>query len=233
MNNLVNKLKQISLLFPLEQFEWEIPDNCPIDIPKSEHTGYKKNVYLKDHFHTVISNDNELVSHYWAIQKWGGIGSFKKNEKNDLRIEKFITELSKGELTKNTFDCISSLSKVASFIDPEKYVIYDSRVIYSLNWLLFNYSPEQSLFPQPAGRSASLAKYDMQTIFRLTQKQHEYRSHKDAFHEYCSLIKQLSLLVYGVNSKPYKLEMLLFMIAPTWVIENIENAVSLEVNTIA
>jgi len=78
MDDLVKKIKQIAAKSQLEQFEWEIPDNCSIDIPKTIVTGYQQNVYLKDHFHSVISNDHELKSHYWAIQKWGKIGSFKK-----------------------------------------------------------------------------------------------------------------------------------------------------------
>lgn len=231
MENLIDKLKQISGVYSLERFEWEIPDDCPVNIPDNKLTGYEKNIYLKEHFHSVITNDHDLSNHYWLVQQWGGIGSFKKNEKNDLRIRKFINELSKGKLTRNSFDCISSLSKIASFFDPDKYVIYDSRVIYSLNWLLFNYSTVRSLFPQPAGRSASLAQYDMQTIFRLTKKQYEYISHKNAFHDYCLLIRELSPLVFGENANPYKLEMLLFMIAPTWIVENIKETASLEIST--
>ncbi len=231
MNDLANKLKQIYTTCQLEKFEWKIPVSCPIDIPESEATSYQKNVYLKSYFHRVISKDHDLKSHYWAIQKWGRIGSFKENEKNNLRIRKFIEEISKGKLTKNSFNCISSLSKVASFIEPDKYVIYDSRVIYSLNWLLFNYSTEKSLFPQPTGRSASLAKYDIQTIFRLTKEQLVYRTHENAYHEYCSLVRQLTPLVFDVNSKPFKLEMLLFMIAPTWIVEDIGKTVSVEINT--
>lgn len=233
MDRLVDKLNHISESVRIEDFEWEIPSNCPIEIPLSLSSGYEKNVYLKSHFHEHISNDEDLSSHYWVIQEWGGIGSFKKNERNDRRINKFIQELLKEKLTKDSFSCISSLSKVASFIEPEKYVIYDSRVIYSLNWLLFNLTDEQSLFPQPAGRSASLAKYDMQTIFRLTKREVTYRSHKVAFHEYCSFVRMLAPLVFGKGVEPYKLEMLLFMIAPTWVVNNIESSVSIEISSFA
>lgn len=206
MEDLVNKLKQVYTTSQLEAFEWEIPVSCPIDIPKSEVTGYHRNVYLKEHLHRVISTDRSLESHYWAIQNWGGIRSFKKNERNDKRIEKFLEDMPKGKLTRSSFDCISSLSKVASFIDPEKYVIYDSRVIYSLNWLLFNYSSEQLLFPQPAGRSAALSTYDMKTIFHLTKQKFEYRTDNDAYHEYCSLVRKLTPLVFDKDTKPYKLE---------------------------
>lgn len=229
MNDLINTLKHIAATSSLDSFEWEIPENCPVAIPEGNQSGYAKNIYLKENFHVIIGNDQTLKSHYWAIQEWGGIGSFKKNEKNDIRIRGFLEELEKGKLTRRSFECISSLSKVASFIDHDAYVIYDSRAIYSLNWLLFNHSGERALFPQPVGRSSELAKYDMQTIFRLTKRQFEFRSYKTAFHEYCKLIKLLSPKIFGTDSKPYKLEMLLFMIAPTWVIQNIENTVALEI----
>lgn len=230
MNDLVNTLKQIAAIFPLENFEWTIPSNCPVEIPDDFRSGYAKNVYLKENFHEIIGNDQTLENHYWVIQEWGRIGAFRKNERNDHRIRNFLKELAEGKLKRTSFECISSLSKIASFINPNKYVIYDSRVIYSLNWLLFNYSSEQALFPQPVGRSSDLAKYDMQTIFRLTKRQNKFRCHKAAFHEYCTLIKHLSPKIFGSDSKPYKLEMLLFMIAPTWIIENVENTVKLEIN---
>ncbi len=229
MSELINILKQIANDLPLENFEWAIPNNCPVDIPANCRSGYAKNVHLKENFHRIISNDKTLKTHYWSIQEWGGIGSFKRNDRNDQRIRSFVAELEKGELTKRSFECISSLSKVASFLEPEKYVIYDSRVIYSLNWLLFNYSTDQPLFPQPAGRSSDLAKYDMQTIFRLSKRLHTFRSHKTAFHDYCTLIKDLTPKIFDDGSRPYKLEMLLFMIAPTWIVNNIENTVALEI----
>lgn len=231
MNELIKILKEISEGNPLDQFNWDIPSNSPVAIPGSIHSGYEKNVYLKENFHRILNKDDTLKSHYWVIQEWGGIGSFKRNEKNNNRIRKFLENIEKGKLTKSSFDCISSLSKVASFAAPEKYAIYDSRAIYSLNWMLFNYSEERTLFPQPAGRSTDLAKYDMQTIFRLSKSKFEFKSHKTAFHEYCELMNKLSPRVFGFDSKPYKLEMLLFMIAPTWVIKNIESSITLEIKT--
>ncbi|MEX8517875.1 MAG: hypothetical protein AB3X44_05075 [Leptothrix sp. (in: b-proteobacteria)] len=229
MNYLVNTLKQIAATSPLDSFKWTIPGSCPVAIPEANQSGYAKNVHLKENFHSIIGLDQTLESHYWVIQKWGGIGSFKKNEKNDHRIRSFMEELGREKLTRRSFECISSLSKVASFIDHNTYVIYDSRAIYSLNWLLFNYSSKQNLFPQPVGRSSDLAKYDMQTIFRLTKRHFKFWPYKDAFHEYCKLIKHLSPKIFGADSKPYKLEMLLFMIAPTLIIQDIENTVTLEI----
>jgi len=226
MNDLLEKIKQLSDSYEISEFEWEIPENCPLTIPESMVSSFQKNVYLKKNLISLINNDDTLSTHYWIIQDWGGIGSFKKNERNDKRIVTFLEELEKGKLTKDNFGVISSLSKVASFMNPEEYVIYDSRVIYALNWLLFNFSNSNKFFPQPVGRSAALAMYDMQTIFRLSGVSYEYYSYKVAFHEYCKLIKQLSL----DKSAPYLLEMLIFYIAPTWVVQDIKQSVSIKIN---
>lgn len=231
MDKLTKKLKQIAEKYPIENFEWGIPLSCPISIPDEYEDGYSKNVFLKENFSRNITNDKSLDSHYWSIQEWGGIGSFKRNEKNDKRINNFLAQLETGHLTQDSFSCISSLSKVASFVNPNKYAIYDSRAIYTLNWLIFNYSTSSKLFPQPIGRSRDLAKYDMQTIFRLTKRQFSYKSHVVAFHEYCELLQNLSLNIFGEDSKPYKAEMLLFMVAPTKIVNEIETSVSLKITS--
>jgi hypothetical protein len=229
VDGLIKVLKKLSKDSPLDNFQWDIPNNCPITIPSKHDTGYKKNIFLKENFHETIRGDKNLNSHYWAVQDWGGISSFKKNDKNNIRIKTFLVQLEKLSLTKDTFGCISSLSKIASFLNPEKYAIYDSRAIYTLNWLLFNHSKSSELFPQPSGRSAALSKYDMQTIFRLTKRQFSYKSHKVAFHQYCDLLIKLAPQVFGEGSKPYKVEMLLFMVAPKKIVSQIESSVSLTI----
>lgn len=233
MNKLINILKAVANDHPLTHFEWSFPKSAPIDIPSGMSDGYQINIYLKDNFKGVLKADSTLSSHYWTIQEWGGIGSFKRNGNNDFRIRRFLKELEGDVLTKGSFACISSLSKIASFLEPMRYFIYDSRAIYSLNWLLFNYAPEFELFPQPVGRSKELAKYDMQTIFRLSKGCFSYVDERVAFHTYCDLIRRLALNVYGESAAPYHLEMLLFMIAPTWIINDIERRVSVRIDTLA
>jgi hypothetical protein len=229
MDELIRALKQLAVENPISQFAWDIPENCPIIIPPHISDPYSKNVYLKENFSTTLLADESLASHYWSIQDWGGIGSFKKNEKNDNRIIKFLNQLEMATLTKNTFECISSLSKVAAFAYPDRFAIYDSRAIYSLNWLIFNYSSNLELFPQPTGRSSELAKYDIQTIFRLSKRITNYKSQKTSYHDYCNLLGRLAQSVFDETGKPYMVEMLLFMIAPTEVVKQIESCVSIQI----
>ena len=230
MQKLISVLKDLSVQHDVKSYQWDIPENCNISIPSSIITNFDRNVYLKEHLKEYLKHNDCLPAYYWIIQEWGGISSFKRNDVNDTKIKKFISELDKKTLTKISFERISSFSKVASFLNPNDYVIYDSRVIYALNWLLFNYAPSVDLFVQPSGRNSELVKYDMQTIFRLSGKKHVFRSHKNAYHQYCDLMKKLSIEVYGVRSQPYLLEMLLFDIAPNAIVRDIEKRVLLKIN---
>ena len=229
MDKLIKRLKELSIQVPLEEnFDWEFPIS-PIAIPENIDDTYLKNIYLKENFHKVLQNDLNLENHYWIIQEWGGIKSLKQNDRNDEKINKFKKQLPTEKLTKEIFSLISSFSKLASFINPSKYAIYDSRAIYSLNWLLFNFTDETELYPQPSGRNPKLSQYDLSTIFNLSNKNITYKSHKTAYFEYCELLKFLSKEVYDEN-KPYKIEMLLFLIAPTKIIECIEKKVTIAIN---
>lgn len=50
MDALVKALKKLSEESPLENFKWDIPNNCPITIPREHDSGYLKNIYLKENF---------------------------------------------------------------------------------------------------------------------------------------------------------------------------------------
>lgn len=230
MQKLISVLKDLSVQHDVKYYQWDIPEDCQIPIPGHLTTNFDRNIYLKENLAECLNKDNSLPTYYWIIQKWGGISSFKRNDVNDAKIINFLAELEKKTLTKNSFERISSFSKIASFLNPNDYAIYDSRVIYALNWLLFNYAPQVDLFVQPQGRNGELAKYDMQTIFRLSGKKHIFRSHKNAYHQYCDLMKELSIKVYGEGSQPYLLEMLLFSIAPNVILKDVEKKVSLKIN---
>ena len=232
MQKLIDKLIELKTKYPIEaNFKWDIPKSVPIEIPSTLQNIYVRNIYLKESFAPALNNDESLKNHYWIIQEWGGIKSFKQNEKNDEKIIKFKSQLNIGVLTKDTFERISSFSKIASFLNPEKYAIYDSRAIYSLNWLLFNYTDIKELYPQPSGRNKELIKYDMQTIIRLSKKGHSYKSYKTAYHHYCNFLIELSEKVYN-DSRPYQMEMLLFLIAPSEIINMIETNVEINIKDV-
>ncbi|OBY76225.1 hypothetical protein [Acinetobacter gyllenbergii] len=226
MDKLIQKLKELAVQHPLEEyFRWGLPENNPLRIPLNLTSQFEQNIYLKHNFHSLLASD-DLTDHYWLIQEWGGIRSFKQNDKNDDLLRKFENELKGSTLTRSTFSVISSLSKVASFMDHQAYAIYDSRVIYSLNWLLFRHTTLKEFYPQPIGRNADITQYELNTIFNLVNGPVKYKTHRIAYHDYCQLMQTLSLEVYAKN-EPYWVEMLLFILAPKYIVADIKNSLSI------
>ena len=169
-------------------FNWEFANDCPIIVP-NELTDYEKNLFIKNELLKKTETSDFLKNSYWIIQTWGGIKSFKQNSLNDEKIMSFIEKI-KGntvKLNKNEFEIISSLSKIAAFLLPERFCIYDSRVIYSLNWHIFLYGDSLEMFPQPTGRNKMMIEYDQRTIFNLSKIPYTFCNTKDAFQKYCEL----------------------------------------------
>ena len=230
MDTLIEYLRDLAKAIPLETaFDWEMPAELPIDIPADVEGAFSQNVYLKENLAPLLEHDHEMTIHYWIIREWGGIRAFQVGDRNNQRIRTFKEEVRGGRLTRATFDAISSLSKLSSFWEPERYAIYDSRAIFSLNWLIFRHCNEKQLFPQPIGRSSAISNYDTQTLFRLSKTDHKYRSHRTAYHDYCVLLQDLSAQIYD-NRRPYYVEMLLFLAAPTKIIDDINGSVTVTIS---
>jgi len=229
MDTMIEHLRELSKAIQLETaFDWEMPPNLPINIPADVIGAFSRNVYLKENLAPLLERDHKLTIHYWIIRDWGGIRTFQIGDRNDERIRTFKEEIRRGRLTRATFASISSLSKLSSFWEPERYAIYDSRTIFSLNWLIFRHCKDKYLFPQPIGRSTAISDYDTQALFRLSGTDHQYRSHKTAYHDYCALLQDLSQEIYG-NRRPYFVEMLLFLAAPANIIDDIKGSVTVTI----
>lgn len=184
---------------------------------------------LRSHLNSENIYDEDYAIKFWIINKWGGISSFKDNyeksiNSNRQKIDDFLYRIKhRKTLTKSLFEVISSLSKVASFSDSSKFFVYDSRVIYTLNWLLLKHDiKEFKFFPMPQGRNAKLSFFDLNTIIKLKMKK-EYQNldisdlyfrHENAYYAYCDLIKGLAEVL--IPDRPaYHLEMLLFTLVDT------------------
>ena len=71
---------------------------------------------LQENMKKLNADDKKLLDYaYWIIQDWGGIRKYKRNRKNDDRIKdvKKCVDCGRYDIS---FDVISSLSKVASFL---------------------------------------------------------------------------------------------------------------------
>lgn len=194
---------------------------------------YEKNVRLKWQLSEKYKlNPNSTILDFWIINTWGGIRSFKATDKNKKKIKTFKKQLEKQRLSKDSFSTISSLSKISSFMFPEEFVIYDSRVIYALNWLILtcenNFKLKEKYYPMPNGRNKILTDFDMNTILNLSHtKEYEnatsiFISQQEAYFRYCDFIKSSTNEVFDRESQPYELEMLLFTIADKEIFHEIK-----------
>lgn len=227
---MITAIQNLAEKLPLEKhFTWDIPANVPIDIPPDIEGAFRRNIYLKEHLAKKLESDDQLEFHYWIIREWGGIKTFQINERNNQKIRKFRKQLNHNRLQRSTFSLISSFSKLAAFWNPSKYSIYDSRAIFSLNWLIFRHSENRRLFPQPIGRNTAVSMYDTATLFKLSGLGYSDRNWKSAYYEYCELLRYLAKEALNTD-RPYYVEMLLFVAAPEFIVEDIRRNTKVQVN---
>lgn len=169
----------------------------------------------------------------WIVNDWGNIKRFvaKNNEDklNQLR-DNIIQQNNEDYTDIIEWEGISSYSKVASFLNEEKFAVYDSRVAFTLNWLIFTNKLHEKdggsmkFFRQPDGRNSDIERHNQETIFNLAYKEKFnkevfYYKPKETYKMYCRLLKkacdfcnsQSNNLLNNVTVG--KLEMCLFSIA--------------------
>lgn len=202
---------------------------CPSDSIQNEIDSYKcssyrKNLKLKQLVSECLNGsftNQEMNS--WIIREWGGIGSFKDSDSNQAKMVKFGSDLFNHN-NDVKISAISSLSKVASFVKPQEYFIYDSRTIFSLNWLLY-LSDSKKFFFKPNGRNNYLIDNDYRDIV-LNEYGSDFPTsvNIETYLNYCALINDLYDEVFEEdkdNRQPYKMEMLLYQIAPNIIVDEI------------
>lgn len=96
----------------------------------------------------------------WIIKDWGEILAANDNDTIKL-IENFLKQ------DKPEFKRIASSSKVGAYLFPNKNIIYDSRVAYSLNWIILSENAGQQYFPIPEGRNSKMSAFDLNVLIRL------------------------------------------------------------------
>jgi len=202
-----------------EYYKWNrFPKTEKISAEKK--TDYDKAVWLKKSSSKKLRQKKDyLDTAYTIIQKWGGI-NLQKNPCNTERLSKLKNTLEKGKYDLDP-NVLSSLSKVAAFYDYTKYAVYDSRVAYSLNWIIFkeklkNPSFIMKYFPQASTRNTKLAKYNHKKIFKDAQ----YLEKKETYEIYCNL---LQMIARRKNISVNDIEMFLFSAAISDVLDEVKD----------
>jgi hypothetical protein len=222
---------------------------------KLKENPFKKRLLLQEFIskklNSYVSTQNNKQFNdlsLWVIKDWGGINS-SKDEDTCILIDKIYQE------EKASFNRIASTSKVLAFLNPEKYIIYDSRVAYALNWIILKEDAGDKFFPIPEGRNSKMSAFDLNVLIRLKniknyQPNIENKLDKklyindldanifipksEAYFELNKLIKSVNEGLWtGDNEKINRLyftEMLLFSIADKAIFEDITKTLTLNFN---
>ena len=182
----------------------------------------------------------------WIVHEWGGISGGKNNIEKLLKIG--LDAINEPNLK---FDRIASTSKILSFYNPDKYVIYDARIAYSLNAIMLIEGASNMFFPIPLGKNSKMNAFDVEVLVRLKNKENNYKrlgkrnvisnGDKNLFIPQKQAYTVLNKLVLELNSEIYKddlirknypfyTEMLLFGIADNVIFDMILNSVQIDFN---
>lgn len=174
INKIVNYLEKFKSRLP-ELYKWnanitrlvelEILTNQQIE-ELDQLTPYLKEIQLKkivgkklnEYLETNSVEFNKLC--IWIIKDWGGIKAVKREETIGL-LEEYL------RVEKPKFNRIASTSKVGAYLYPQKNIIYDSRVAYSLNWIILSKNAGNLYFPIPEGRNSKMKAFDLNVLIRL------------------------------------------------------------------
>jgi hypothetical protein len=225
-----------------------------VDCLKSAPSKLHKEVILKfiisRDFHSDLDDDSKLALAGWLVRIWGGIKGIHQKT-----LVEILSNINKNELL---YKNVSSWSKVYSAINLRDGAIYDSRVAYSLNWLLLKQDTDSvQYFHQPGSRNTKLSALPLDTLITLRSRTKEgftveglksksdvYLNKDACYEEYIKLLKAVSEYLWGDNvielehpvkqkirlaDYPFFTEMLLFTVADKAVIHDIVGCVDVNV----
>lgn len=194
------------------------------------------------------SKDVRLIS-TWIIKIWGGIKGIKNPTINSI-VENIDSNV-------YSFENISSWSKVHSFKNIDTDIIYDSKVIYSLNWLILQLENKHKFFLQPMGRNKRLMTFPIESLINYRHSdlidmekrgekatQEVYYIKKQVYTRYRNIIHSINKELWGsetidlgrinqgvvyMKDYPFFTEMLLFNMADDVIFSDVRKKVKIEI----
>jgi hypothetical protein len=181
----------------------------------------------------------------WIVERWGGI----RGRTKEGNFERAIADAEQAHSAGKGFrmESVASWSKYLAFRYPHKRAIYDARVAYALNWLLFQCRAER-FFPFPEGRNSSLQALNYEvwaahqrhgdavlsyfdedieakkSRFRRTLRANMWLDAAFAYQDYCHLLRKTADMAYvGDDWGLTKVEMALFAMAPGPIARDVFN----------
>lgn len=194
-----------------KNYVWPKKGNFPpyshlAEIEEGAGDNYAKNITLKEQSPHIWENGDKLEVSKWVIADWGGI---KGNR--DATIERFVDAICEGQYP-SEIKGVASYSKILSFIDPNRFAIYDARVAISLNAIqLLRGERNGTAFTYLPGRNTKLQEFrSLPSTQRRALLQVGWNAVKanDCYTFYLNTLKRVNSEL-GMG-KLYELEMSLF-----------------------
>lgn len=232
-----------------------LKENGIIDLDQSNElllikNMFIRNVKLKQMLASTITATHSIESkksiYKWIVEEWGGI-TVRNIDKLYSSVEDFISRSAVNGKSKR-IDNIASVSKVLSFMYPERYIIYDARVAYSINWILLKSNAAKIFFPMPESRNSKINAIDIASLIRLSRINNYSKnlgsdnmisnSDKKVFIDksesypiLCDLIAKINNCLWCDERQnyPFYAEMLIFSMADTIIFTDILNSCSLDI----
>lgn len=229
------------------QYNWkfkpkEVPSTIKFDFAALP-TWYQRTVKLKDLLIDVLNACHSFETRFpfgeYFVVKWGGVSTNKGLKERLSRYDQ-VDDMS----TIRTFKGISSWSKYLSLRNQEA-AIYDSRVAYAINTINYLKGYTNNFFPMPDGRSPKLNLLDIETLFLISKlkshnafvtpedirhrqiarriKKKYYLPEDIAYIAYLQLLHKVAEKLKLEKSEKFKIEMLLFALAPGAIFEELIN----------
>lgn len=192
--------------------------------------------------YAIDSQEFEKIA-LWIIRSWGRINTGSDTMKS-------VLEFLRTDRPK--FKRIASTSKVGGFMTPTKRIIYDSRVAYTVNWIILSENAGDKFFPIPEGKNSKMQAFNLDVLIRLKflniyrpdkteiWKNGRYISNKDkeiyvpkadAYYELNKLVGKVNQVLWNNSRKlePFYTEMLLFALADKGVFQEITERVKIKI----
>lgn len=151
------------------------------EIISSTDNVFNKTLKLRERMQETLNNlkpgsPSYIESIKWIVNVWGRVrdGGAKTLEASDEKPEGLVNIVNQAEINhKNNkefkFNRIASWSKFIAFKHPNERAIYDARVIFSLNWMLFCIDNEGDFkyFPAPSTQNTLMLQFDYSNLILL------------------------------------------------------------------
>lgn len=195
-------------------------------------TNYQKSVYLKRYFtkNKLINQPYKKDIIVWIVKDWGRI----KGINADNFVSKVIDIIQDNKIIK--FEGVSSISKIVALNDPNNCVMYDSRVIYSINWIIMKQRAGDLFFPMPNSRNTKLNAFDINTIINIFyqdkfSKKNVYIDKNEAYTTFNELVININDRLFNDErqKEPYHTEMLLFALADKNILADIKSSIKINI----